>query len=313
MAFLRKLKNKIFNLLAGWLLPPLERAFVKGAGDTLPHPPIFFLGAPRSGTTLAMQVITDVFDLGYLSNHHCKFYGAPAFAEKLFKPTEGRLRSDYRSIHGVTDASYAPSEGSQWWYRFFRRNPRYVDLNGAEERKMLDFRKSVQSMILACEKPVLYKNPHAALRIQPIAKYIPEALFIIMVRDEIDNAHSLLEVRHKVYKDYQKWWSMEPPLIDDLRDLPSHEQVVEQIRHIHSTIEQDLRQSGVASSVCFSLKYEDLCNNPEREMDRLEAFFHENGCLVPRRCEPPKPFPRRDQIRIDKQLYAKVRQYAKKL
>mgnify|MGYP000541774681 CR=1 FL=1 len=312
MKFLKKLKNKIFNVLGGVLLPPVELVLVRGSGDALPNPPIFFLGAPRSGTTLAMQVITDVFDLGYLSNHHSNFYGAPALAEKLFHPTKGRPRSSYRSVHGVTNASYAPSESSQWWYRFFRRNPRYVDLSGIEESKMLRFRKSVQSMLQACGRPVLYKNPHAALRIQPIVKYLPESLFIIMERDEVDNAHSLLEVRHKAYKDYQKWWSMEPPSIDDLLKLPAHEQVVEQIRHIHSTIEKDLRFSGVDSSVCFALKYEDLCNNPEREMNRLEAFFRENDCQVSRRCESPKPFPRRNQIRIDKNLYEKVREYAKK-
>ncbi len=310
MELLAKLKNKLFNVLGGVLLPPLELALIRGSGDSLPNPPIFFLGAPRSGTTLAMQVITDVFDLGYLSNRHCRYYGAPGLAEKLFHPIEGRPRSSYRSVHGVTDASYAPSECSQWWYRFFRRYPRYVDLPGAEERKMVRFRRSVQSMLQACGKPVLYKNPHAALRIQPIAKYIPESLFIIMERDEVENAHSLLEVRHKVHKDYQKWWSMEPPSIGELQKLPAHEQVVEQIRHIHLTIEKDLRFSGVDPSVCFSLKYEDLCNNPEREMNRPEEFFRENDCQVSRRCEAPQPFPLRDKIRTDKSLYEKVREYA---
>ena len=311
MEFLVRVKSKIFNVMAGIFLPPIELALVRGAGDTLPHPPIFFLGAPRSGTTLAMQVITEVYDLGYLSNRHCKYYGAPGLAEKLFHPTDDRPRSTYRSVHGVTDSSYAPSEASQWWYRFFRRYPRYVDLSGVEADKMVRFRKSVQSMLQACGKPVLYKNPHAALRIQPIVKYIPEALFIIMDRDEVDNAHSLLEVRNKVYGDYQTWWSMEPPKINELQELPVHEQVVEQIRHIHATIEKDLTISGADSSKCFFMKYEDLCGNPEREMDKLASFFRENGCVVSKRSKAPEPFIRRQEVRIEKSLYEKVKEYAK--
>lgn len=310
--FLFKLKVKVFDILGGRLLSPLERVTMRNSDDILLHPPIFFLGAPRSGTTLAMQVITDVFDLGYLSNFHRYYYGAPGVAEKLFDPNKGRPQSNYRSKHGETIMMSEPSESSQWWYRFFRKFPRYVDLSGADKKKMVRFRKSIQSMIIACKKPVLYKNPHAALRIQPIAKYIPESLFIIMKRDEVENAHSLLEVRKKVHKDYQKWWSMEPPSIDELKKLPAHEQVVEQIRHIHSTIDQDLRLSGVGPSRCFSLKYEDLCDNPEKEMDRLQAFFKSNHCRVARRFEPPAPFSKRNEIRIDKVLYEKVKKYAEK-
>lgn len=311
-ALFARLKNKLVNVLGGRLLLPVELVLVRGSSDLLSHPPIFFLGAPRSGTTLAMQVITDVFDLGYLSNRHCQFYGAPALAETLFHPNKARPNSNYLSLHGKTDAPYAPSEASQWWYRFFRRYPRYVDLSGVEKRKMARFRKSIQSFIEACGKPVLYKNPHAALRVQPIVKYMPESLFIMMTRDEVDNAHSLLEVRHKVYKDYQRWWSMEPPLIDELEKLPPQEQVIEQIRHIRSTIEKDLKISGVNPSACFSLSYENLCDSPEKEMNRLEKFFCNNGCDVSRRSEPPKPFSRRKEIRIDNSLYTKVRDYAKK-
>ncbi len=259
-----------------------------------------------------MQVITDVFDLGYISNFHCRFYGAPALAEVIFHPLEERPRSNYQSVHGVTYSPYSPSECSQWWYRFFRQHPRYVDLTGADESKMKRFRDSVRSLVHVFGRPVLFKNPHAALRIQPIAKYLPESLFIIMERDEVDNAHSLLEVRHKVYQDYERWWSMEPPSYEELRKLPAHEQVVQQIRHIRSTIEKDLKIGNVDPLACFTLNYEELCRNPEEEMSRLDKFFRLNGYQVERRYSPPEPFQRRSNIRIDRNLYEKVREYAKK-
>lgn len=312
MILFKKFANKISQILRGVLLSPIEAVLFNNDENSLPHPPIFFLGAPRSGTTLAMQVITDVFDLGYISNLHCKYHGAPALAEKVFHPIDNRPRSSYRSVHGRTNSPSDPSECGEWWYRFFRRSPRYVDLSGADRSKMIRFRKSVRSLIYAFNRPVIFKNPHAALRIQPIIKYVPESLFIIMVRDEAENAHSLLEVRKKVNNDYEKWWSMEPPRIKELENRPAHEQVVEQIRQIHSTIEKDLKSSNVDLSACFVLKYEDLCANPQKEMDRLAEFFRVNKCQVSRRCEPPKSFPQRKKITIDPDLFEKVKKYVHK-
>lgn len=310
--FVEKLINKLSRIFGGPVLAQLEALLYRKPKDLLAHPPIFFLGAPRSGTTLAMQVITDVFDVGYLSNFHGKYFGAPALAEMVFHPIHDRPRSSYHSVHGRTDRPYDPSECGQWWYRFFRRQPRYVDLGGVSNRNMECFRGSVASLIRAFGKPVLFKNPHAALRIQPITKYIPESLFIIMVRDELDNAHSLLEVRKRVYDDYEKWWSMEPPAVTELEKLPAHQQVVEQIRHIYSTIDKDLAISGVDPKCCFRLSYEELCVNPEKEMNRLDEFFQANRCKVARRFAPPEPFRRREKVRIDPELFESLKNYVRK-
>ncbi|RZU99596.1 sulfotransferase [Spiribacter vilamensis] len=312
MRVFKKAKTKTLQLFGRGVLSPLESVLFWKYQDSLLFPPVFFLGAPRSGTTLAMQVITDVFDVGYISNQHCKYFGAPAIAEKFFHPTAERPRSGFHSIHGRTNSAYEPAECGQWWYRFFRRHPRYVDLKGANKRKMHRFRRSVKSLIDAFERPVVFKNPHAALRIQPIEKFIPESLYIVVHRDEIDNAHSLLDVRQKVHKDYGKWWSMEPPSIEQLEKLPAPEQVVEQVRRIYATINQDLSLSDVKPSKCFFLKYEDLCDDPAKEMDRLEQFFKDNECQIERLNPPPKPFPRRNSITIDAELYAEVKKYAEK-
>lgn len=80
-------------------------------------------------------------------------------------------------------------------------------------------------------RPILFKNLYAPLRIQAIAHHLPESLFIITHRDEVDNGHSLLEVRKKVFGSYHQWWSMEPPDTESLKRLPAHQQVKEQIRH----------------------------------------------------------------------------------
>lgn len=274
------------------------------------HPPVFFLGAPRSGSTLAVQVITDALDVGYISNCHCRWFGAPALAERLFHPIKGRPLSDYKSQHGTTKGSYAPAECGEWWYRFFRRNPPYVTLKEVDPRRMRQFRRSVVALTNAFDRPILFKNLYASLRIQAIAHYLPESLFIVMHRNEVDNGHSLLETRKKVFGNYDDWWSMEPPDIERLKILPVHEQVIEQIRYIHTTIGEDLHSGGIPRSRRFELSYEDFCDDPAKMIDDLQAFLLSNGCQVSRIGPIPKRFMRRDEVRIDKTLYDAMARYS---
>lgn len=305
----RSIARVIARVVCGYCLGIVESRMVAAQETRLRHRPVFFLGAPRSGTTLAMQVITDVFDIGYINNLHCRYYGAPALAEQILGPTTGRARSDYKSVHGRTKGPYAPAECGDWWYRFFRRRPPYVTLAEVDAKKMLRFRRSIATLIHVFDRPVLFKNPYAALRIQAIAKYVPEALFIIIHRDETDNGHSLLEVRKKVHGDYARWWSMEPQAVEELRRLPAHEQVIEQVRHIHATIKNDLYLGDVEPSRCFDLHYEALCENPAGVMDQLQDFFEANGCKVGRVRTAPAPLDRRREVRIDPDLYAALAEY----
>jgi hypothetical protein len=302
--------NRVLAYLNQYLLNRIEPVLVPGSSKFLPHPPIFFLGAPRSGSTLAVQVVTDALDLGYISNRHCQWFGAPALAERVFRPTANRPASDYSSAHGATKGFHAPAECGAWWYRFFPRQPAYVTLEQVDPRKMLEFRRSVAALTIAFERPVVFKNLYASLRIQPIAHYLPESLFVVMHRNEIDNGHSLLEGRYKVFGNYDQWWSMEPAQVESLKTLPAHQQVIEQIRHIHTTIDNDFKVAGVPSSRRFDLSYEAFCEDPAIVIDDLLGFLALHGCNVSRRGAVPPVFKRRDEVRIDPFVYEAMVKYA---
>lgn len=293
------------------LLGHVESLLVPNPDEPLRHPPIFLLGAPRSGSTLITQAITDALDVGYISNCHCKWYGAPALADRLFRPLVSKPGSDYCSEHGATGGPYAPAECGEWWYRFFRRRPAYVTLYDVDPGKMQEFRRSIAALTNALDKPILFKNLNASLRIQAIGKYIPESLFVVIHRDEVDNGHSLLEARYKTFGNYTSWFSVEPPKIEALKVLPPHEQVIEQIRNIHMTINQDLKISGISSSRRFDLNYQEFCANPSRWVDAIHSFIESHGCLVKRNRALPKRFDRRDRIRVDQDLYQAMSKYAR--
>ena len=53
--------NAALGLLEGTVLS-------RGRESALLWPPVFILGAPRSGSTLLYQVLTEAFDFAYLTN-----------------------------------------------------------------------------------------------------------------------------------------------------------------------------------------------------------------------------------------------------
>ena len=275
------------------------------------HPPIFLLGAPRSGSTLLFQVITDAFDVAYLSNRHCNFFGSPALAERIFSPLENKTPSDYDSYHGQTKGLSAPSECGAWWYRFFRRNPAYVTLADVDEQSMRNFRRSLLALSESTNKPLVFKNLYASLRLEAIAKYVPEALFVVIQRNELDNAHSILESRMKAQNDYNQWWSIPPPNVEQLKLLDPAQQVVQQIRGVHNVINQAIKDGFIDSNRVFTMQYEKFCDDVHTSLQELEKFFLTHNLTVSRRYSVPEKFSINRTTRIEKKLYEELQSVSK--
>jgi hypothetical protein len=276
-------------------------------------PPIFIIGPPRSGSTLAMQVITEAFDLGYFSNYHCKNINSEKLSNNDYKKKiDHRVPSSFSSFHGDTDGETAPAECGNWWYQFFRVDPTYVTLEDVDRKKMNRFRKNIEEMTIAFGKPIIFKNLYASLRLRPICHYIPESLFIVINRNDVENGHSLLETRKKVFNNYETWWSMKPPRFSKLKKLSPPEQVIEQIRNIHITIDMDLKASGSPLSRRFDLKYEEFCEDPNKIMNAIRLWMAKNGIFMKQRNSVPTRFKQRTAIRIENSIYDQMTLYAKK-
>jgi hypothetical protein len=295
--------RKIVNLV----LHHIECRAAGSRADPLRYPPVFIIGAPRCGSTLLYQVMVEHFDLGYLSNFHCLFYGAPSFAERLFHPARWRMPSGFQSDHGKVSGRSAPSECGEFWYRFFRRRPQFVPLDEAGERSMRYLRGAVRALVDAAGKPVLFKNLPCALRLGPIISALPESLFIVVQRDWLETAHSILESRRKLFGNYEGWFSVEPPEVESLKKRPSHEQVVEQIRSVHALIDE--ARDKVDTIQFIDVDYEELCRDTYATLDKLAGFFESNGLDVARGSGAPRSFRVKSRVRIDEDLYRKTKHY----
>ena len=290
-----------------------NRALAAGEGrrggdeHPLSRPPLFVVGAPRSGSTLLYQALVRAFAVGYLSNRHCRLYGAPSLVERLWHPEPP---AEFSSRFGRTEGAAAPSECGEFWYRFFPRSPQYVPLEAAEPSRLRALRAAVRALGDAAGKPLVFKNLLCTLRLAPIAAALPEAVFVVVRRDLVANAASLLAARRAVHGDHASWWSAEPPGIEELRALPPHEQVVEQVRRIEALVERD--QEAIGSERFLVLRYEQLCADAESSMRAVAELAERNGFRLERRRPIPAEFRRSGELQIDGELHERIVEYVER-
>ena len=249
--------------------------------------------------------MVEAWDVAYLSNLHCAFLGAPHLVER----TAGRRRPPraFASHHGRTRGSAGPSECGDYWYRFFRHRPQYIPLEEADPESMRRLRGSVRALAAAAHRPVVFKNLVNSLRLAPLGAALPEALFVVIHRDLVANAASLLAGRLERSGNYGSWWSAEPPEIDRLRALPPHEQVVEQVRAIDALIYADAERLG--PDRFHSIGYESLCEDVREPLAGIREFAAGHGVVLRPRADVPASFDPRGASRIDPELYAQVTGY----
>ena len=288
-------------------LGQLETTLSDGSDSPLRHPPLLIVGAPRSGSTLLYQLAVERFDVAYLSNLHCRYFGAPSFAQRIAGGRVEDRTASYASVHGQTAGDAEPSECGPFWYRFFRKSPQYTPLDEVDPAQLRRLRAAVRALGDAAGRPPVFKNLVCSLRLGPIGAALPEARFLFVRRDLGDNAQSLLAARKRIHGDYTTWWSVEPPRIDQLRSLPPHEQVVEQIRAVEAVIQAD--RDVLGPERFLELRYEDVCDDPRQALREVADFAGAGGiALLPRR-EVPARFDRAAPPQLEPELRAALADY----
>lgn len=301
----RPIINRIRIRLNKWFGGALEYIATSGKSDSFQGPVIFIIGPPRSGSTLVMQVLTDAYKFAYLSNVHCRWFGAPGIVEKLFKISDHKERSEYESWHGKTSLPSDPAECGAWWYRFFRRNPPYVTSSDVRDSSMRALRRSLQLLSGESGKTPIFKNLYASLRLEPIAVHVPNALFIVVERDLVDNAQSILGGRYDALGDYNRWWSVSPPDVEELSKMPPVDQVVGQILSIHDLINHDISRLGLKGRT-FRICYEDFCNDVHGTLEAFYDFVCANGLEIGYRYNVPEQFSITHSRKVPEAMYEEL-------
>jgi hypothetical protein len=256
------------------LLARLDRVFL-ARHPTPPPPPLFIVGVPRSGTTLAYQIITQQIQVGYLIDTHNLFFGCPNLLTRLVAPFVGRPYPVFESTYGKTDYRFAPAESGVFWLRWFPADNvlgHYVPPATVNSEDYVTLRSNLESLAHILHKPMIFKSVYLSLAIGALAQLLPDALFIFVERDLLLNCQSMLIARQK---QGDSWWSVRPPYYQQWLDYPLWQQVTRQVFVTHQVLRRDLQQ--YAPSRYYHVSYRALCQQPHQFVRELTAWLAPYG------------------------------------
>ena len=224
------------------------------------YPPIFIIGAPRTGSTIVYQVIINYFNFSYISNFSASFYHSLYVGMVLshFFLGDSPL-NQFESQYGMAKGLKGPNECGQFWYRWFPRDHHFIASHEISREDLLGIRKTIFAISNNFRKSMIFKNLNTGQRLQVIKKILPESLFIFVKRDPVLTAQSILAGRQDFYGDKNSWFSVMPKNKSELEKLDYPEQVVKQIYYIEKQILEDLKNFHSCQHII--IQYENFCQN----------------------------------------------------
>ena len=205
--------------------------------------PVFIIGAPRTGSTILYQALTNSYQLAYIDNTACTWHRNLRFGLWLSQKKHGdKPHNNFKAEHGNTRkfGGHAPSECGQFWYRWLPKDRHFVDHHEVSPEMVAEIRTEVLGASAYLKRPLLFKNLNAGQRLRLIHKAFPDAKIIFIRRDPRFVVRSILKARERTGVKPGDWWSIMPPNVKDLLSLPEYEMSVAQVYYVEKQIQQDL-------------------------------------------------------------------------
>jgi len=253
--------------------------------------PIFILGDHRSGTTLLYKLLTATGSFNFVSAYHVIRYNEILFNHIKQREDEARQALDelFRSlglrdriVDGVAVTPDLPEE-----YGFILPNAGYrPQLSPSNLPGFIELCKKVQ-FVSASDRPLLLKNPWDYLNFVYVKSAFPEARFIFIhrhpihvINSQLRATRSLLSTRNAYVALIARWYAQlfrRPAQLFAMRLLfSSHFDLGLRIatRHVVRATTYFLQHVGSLPETDYvSVRYEDLCNDPEANVARILEFL----------------------------------------
>ena len=272
-------------------LEPRERELYEDV--PVEHPFVFVIGAPRSGTTLLSQLLAYCLDVGYVTNVAARFWRAPVHGLRLSRIIAGEPREvPFASDYARTPSPLGIHEFGYFWSGWLHKKS-FADIVEAKAREdEIDWdglRLTLTNMQAEFGRAFVAKNilgSHHAVRLQEI---LGKVLFVLIERDPLDAAVSILDARVRYYGDPNRWWSYVPPDYPRLENLDWPAQIAGQVHYLGRFYDRVLAEVGEKSAL--RVRYADLCASPAGVLagvvEQLAAAYGSRPAL---RGQPPESF-----------------------
>lgn len=294
-------------LAPGFRKDPLDERFLEHLNDCLaPHerahylelderwPTIHVIGPPRSGTTLATQLIAAHLDVGCINNLVAAFWAAPVHGIRLAKKLLPiPAPSTYESHFGRTQSISEPHEFGYFWASLL--GYREMSEPTSEQIAAVDWdrvRTTLLNMNEAYDRPTLFKSFVAAFYLPGLLRALPRTCLIRMRRAPIDNALSVLKMRREYASDPSVWVSLRPREYAWLKSESLPRQAAGQVVFTHAAIDRALGL-GLAQAQhphVLDVDYEQMCANPAEFLGQVQRMLAGAGADVELVRAAPNPF-----------------------
>lgn len=251
---LRLVARPIDTLLKG------KEAKTIAAAQSNDLPVVLVVGAPRSGTTLVYQTLARYLDVSYVTNMTSMFPNSPVSGSRLFRWIPRRDSADFHNFYGQTAGLHGPNDGFSLWNKWLgddRYLPR-TDLTEAEQQTMHQFFYAWSN---AFGKPFLNKNNRNTGCLDLLSRVIPQASFVVVRRNPLLVAQSLIKAREQVQGDKSIGWGLHSHSSDTVTDPLSYvDDVCDQILQIEKQLDDQLQHVPVHRLI--EITYEGFCEDP---------------------------------------------------
>jgi hypothetical protein len=218
--------------------------------------PLFIVSAPRAGSSLLFENLSKFEEIWSIGKES---HDIETEISYLHPKEHG-----YKSNRLTEDSLEVATDVKQW---FAKR------LQNRDKRSYFQMERPSHSIRF------LEKTPKNALRIPFLKKIFPQARFIFLYRDPLENISSLLEFwrsnRFPAYRDmpnwsHREWYGLLPPNWERLKDSSLAEITTYQWRIANQIILDDLSDLS-KKEYCF-VTYKDLIEQPRKTFQRLSSF-----------------------------------------
>ena len=276
-SFSTKVKNKLLTPL-NYLLNPLENLYlnINDLDYLKSSPPVFIIGPPRSGTTVLYQLLCKHFNFGYTNNFVADWYNIPITATRLYNIFSSQTSSiELTSNFGKSSNLYGPNEFGKFWYRWFSKTHELKDNYPLIENKL---RLEIAGLTKIHQKPMLFKNVINSMRINVLSQIFDNSIFIVLNRENLDIAQSILNARIELYNNKNHSWSVITSALQTDPEIPYYKQIVHQIRGVTSNI--NLARKNIGDNKFIFVDYKELCNNTDQVLKSIHSQLNTKGLRV---------------------------------
>jgi len=237
--------------------------------------PVFLIGAPRTGSTIFYQILTNSFDILYPDNlvelFNRNIYFGFVLSDKVFRnKPHNCFKSDYGNT--LKCGLRAPHECGSFWYRWLPKDQHYIEKGQIPSKHIIELRKNIYAIINRFKKPILFKNLNAGQRLGLISEIAPDAKFIWIKRDPLYTAQSIYIARQKMMMKSTEWWSVKPSNYLKLKSLEEIPQIVQQIFFIEKQISED--KNLFPEKNFMEIDYEQLFEDKIGIMNSINTFYN---------------------------------------